>query len=166
MSLCLPSDVLIIEDDFSRAKSIESFLQKEEAAIVITHCADYSQVRQLLDSGRLGAVEAVVLSMSLSERRGEEEPTCRTGLRVLKELRNAYSFKKPVVVLTRTEDSEETCEALMEGCSGYISIVDDTVIEASRFFLEEVKAALIGDSMVVSSNLEHLVLPEIGRAHV
>lgn len=146
--------VLIIDDDDTFVEILKEFLEEDGLIRVVDRCGSEKDCQQWLSEGKLDSVDAVVLDLRLPFENDDKRTDSRVGLRILNTLRDTYRFFGPIIVLTNSRDSADGKEALGNGCDGYLckhAPADEVPVMVS-----ELKMALLGDVVIVSSEMRHV----------
>lgn len=146
--------VLIIDDDDTFVEILKEFLEEDGLIKVVDRCGSEKDCKQWLSEGKLDSVDAVVLDLRLPFENDDKRTDSRVGLRILNTLRDTYRFFGPIIVLTNSRDSADGKEALGNGCDGYLckhAPADEVPVMVS-----ELKMALLGDVVIVSSEMRHV----------
>jgi len=146
--------VLIIDDDDIFVEILTEFLEEDGLIKVVDRCGSEREAQQWLEQGKLESVEAVVLDLRLPFEKGDKRTDSRVGLRILNTLRDSYRFFGPIIVLTNSRDSADGKEALQNGCDGYLC--KHAPADQVPLMVMELKMALLGDVVMVSSEMRHV----------
>lgn len=150
------TNVLIVDDDISFGDLLCDFLVDGGEFNVVARCGSYIEAKQFcLHESNMKAVDAIILDVMLPYS-PDTPPESKMGLVILEKLREHLHFQGPVIVLTSTIDSEDGREALLKGCNGYLC--KHASPEAIPRMVNELKLALSGDVVLVSSKLRHLIV--------
>ncbi|SRR5579885_2506460 len=150
------TNVLIIDDDDAFVEILKEFLEEEGAIHVLHRCGSEQETRDWVKGGNLDSVDAIVLDLRLPAERQDRRTDSKVGLRILNFLRGAHRFFGPIIVLTNSRESADGKEALANGCDGYLCKHAPT--DQIPVMVSELKMALAGDVVIVSSEMRHVFL--------
>jgi DNA-binding NarL/FixJ family response regulator len=146
--------VLIVDDDDPFVEILTEFLEEDGLIKVVERCGSESECQKFLKEGKLNTIDAVVLDLRLPFEQGDKRTDSRVGLRILNTLRDTYRFFGPIIVLTNSRDSADGKEALGNGCDGYLC--KHAPADQVPIMVSELKMALLGDVVIVSSEMRHV----------
>jgi DNA-binding NarL/FixJ family response regulator len=146
--------VLIVDDDDTFVEILTEFLEEDGLIKVVDRCGSERDCQQWLSAGKLDSVDAVVLDLRLPCESGDNRTDSRVGLRILNSLRDTHRFFGPIIVLTNSRDSADGKEALGNGCDGYLC--KHAPADQVPTMVSELKMALLGDVVIVSSEMRHV----------
>lgn len=146
--------VLIIDDDDSFVEILIEFLEEDGLIKVIDRCGSEKETSEWLKLGKLDTIDAIVLDLRLPFDKGDKRTDSRIGLRILNLLRDTHRFFGPIIVLTNSRDSADGKEALGNGCDGYLC--KHAPADQVPVMVSELKMALLGDVVIVSSEMRHV----------
>lgn len=146
--------VLIIDDDDSFVEILTEFLEEDGVIEVVDRCGSEKDTLVWLKSGKLECVNGIVLDLRLPLEPGDKRTDSRIGLRILNLLRNTHRFFGSIIVLTNSRDSADGKEALANGCDGYLC--KHAPADQVPIMVSELKTALLGDVVMVSSEMRHV----------
>ncbi|MDZ4832309.1 MAG: response regulator [Candidatus Melainabacteria bacterium] len=146
--------VLIIDDDDSFVEILTEFLEEDGLIKVIDRCGSEKETSEWLKLGKLDTIDAIVLDLRLPFDKGDKRTDSRIGLRILNLLRDTHRFFGPIIVLTNSRDSADGKEALGNGCDGYLC--KHAPADQVPVMVSELKMALLGDVVIVSSEMRHV----------
>ncbi len=152
------TNVLVIDDDEMFAETLCEFLEDSGGINIMQRCSSYTEAKSWYGSGHLNHVDAVILDLMLPYTAGEEQNGTKYGLTILEDLRKNHSFEGPIIMLTNSRESEDGRAALDRGCSGYLC--KHASADAIPHMVAELKLALTGQVVLVSSALRHLIIHE------
>lgn len=171
------TNVLVVDDDELFAETLCEYLEDSGGIKIIQRCASYSEAKKFYSNGHLQDIDAVILDlilpyggetvpggahtehhMNTGDQHHKNNGSERLGLTILDELRRLYSFKGPVVMLTNSRESMFGREALSSGCSGYLC--KHASADAIPQMVAELRLALTGQVVLISSALNHLIIGE------
>ena len=152
----ITKNVLIIDDDVSFRDVLCDYLCDGNEFKIAARCGSYMEAKAFCSrESNMKAVDAIILDVMLPYKQGYA-PETKMGLVILEKLREQLNFQGPVIVLTNSLDSEDGREALEKGCNGYLC--KHANVESIPRMVNELKLALSGDVVLVSSKLRHLMV--------
>ncbi len=158
------TNVLVVDDDELFAQTLCEYLEDSGGIKIVKRCGSYSEAREWFLAGHLKEIDAVILDLVLPfgregiHPRGKLDTNDRLGLKVLDDLRTVHYFKGPIVMLTNSRESIFGREALSRGCNGYLC--KHASAEAIPQMVAELRLALTGQVVLISTALQHLVIGE------
>ncbi len=146
--------VLIIEDDKDFALILKECLEEDEDIQVQQIIGSESEAFQVIRSGQLIGVDCVLVDLQLPKLPNDSSVSSTAGLRLLEEIRQGQSFYGTVIVLTSSRSASDGQRALAAGCDGYLC--KHAPIDDIPSMLDELKVAIRGHVMMVSSEMRHV----------
>lgn len=148
------TNVLIVDDDDAFVEILRDFLEDDGSIRVVHRCASEQETREWLRTGQLDDIDAIVLDLRLPYERNDKRTDSKVGLRILNYLRGVHRFFGSIIVLTNSRDSADGKEALANGCDGYLC--KHAPVDQIPVMVNELKMALSGDVVIVSSEMRHV----------
>ncbi len=146
--------VLIVDDDEAFVEVLVDFLEDDGLIKVVEHLSSEQETQIWLKEGKLDRIDAIILDLRLPFEKGDRHTDSRVGLRILNCLRDSHRFFGPIIVLTNSRDSADGKEALANGCDGYLC--KHAPADQVPMMVMELKMALLGDVVMVSSEMRHV----------
>lgn len=146
--------VLIIEDDKDFAAILKECLEEDEDLEVKQIIGTEQEAFQFIQSGGLLDLDCVLVDLQLPRSQHESSVSSTAGLRLLEEIRQGQHFYGTVIVLTSSRSASDGQRALAAGCDGYLC--KHAPIDDIPSMLDELKVAIRGHVMMVSSEMRHV----------
>jgi DNA-binding NarL/FixJ family response regulator len=146
--------ILIIEDDKDFAEILKESLEEDEDLEVVAVVGDEESTHKLIKEGVLAGIHCVIADLQLPKTSGDARVNSSAGLRLIEEIRHEQKFYGTIIVMTSSRAPEGGQRALAAGCDGYLckhAPVNDIPV-----MLDELKIALKGNVMIVSSEMRHV----------
>ena len=146
--------LLIIEDDKDFAEILKECLEEDDELEIAGIIGDEESAMQFVKSGGLSNIHCVLADLQLPKNANETRVSSSAGLRILEEIRHGQSFYGTIIIMTSSRAPEDGQRALAAGCDGYLckhAPVGDIPI-----MLDELKIAIKGNVMIVSSEMRHV----------
>jgi DNA-binding NarL/FixJ family response regulator len=150
--------VLIIEDDQDFAAILKECLEDEADLNVVGVLGSEEEALAFFHSGKLHGVDCVLVDLQLPKAPSDKTVSSTAGLRLLGEIRNGQGFYGTVIVLTSSRQAQDGQRALAGGCDGYLC--KHAPVADIPSMLDELKVAIRGHVMMVSSEMRHVFFRE------
>ena len=147
--------ILIIEDDEDFAHILKKALEQEDDLEVVDVIGTEEGAKKRISSDA-NNFDCVLLDLQLPYSDGDRQSNSMAGIAILQELRHQHHFFGTVIVLTNSKSQQDGQRALAAGCDGYLCKRAKTSDVASM--LLELKMAIRGDVILVSSQMRHVFL--------
>ncbi|MGH9551716.1 MAG: response regulator [Terriglobales bacterium] len=146
--------ILIIEDDKDFAAVLRECLEDDTDLKVEQVIGSEHEAMQFIQSGKLIGLDCVLVDLQLPKWPNESSVSSTAGLRLLEEIRQRQHFYGTVIVLTSSRSPSDGQRALAAGCDGYLC--KHAPIDDIPSMLDELKVAIRGHVMMVSSEMRHV----------
>lgn len=150
--------ILIIEDDHDFAAILRECLEEDEDLEVVDVIGNEQEAVQFIQSGKLIGLDCILVDLQLPKSPDEKNVSSTAGLRLLEEIRQGQHFYGTVIVLTSSRAASDGQRALAAGCDGYLC--KHAPIDDIPSMLDELKVAIRGHVMIVSSEMRHVFFRE------
>jgi DNA-binding NarL/FixJ family response regulator len=148
--------ILVIEDDEDFASVLRRAIDKETDLEVAQLINCEQEAIQFINSKELSNCDCVLLDLQLPYSKGDKTTNQSAGIRILQTLRQELKFYGTVIVLTNSKAPEDGQKALAAGCDGYLC--KRAKISDVPEMLAELKLAIRGDVILVSTQMRHVFL--------
>ena len=149
-------NILIIDDDINFRDSLVEDLERDRSWNVLDRFSSEEEVNKWIESGKFRSIDGILLDPGLPFSPRDMRTDHKAGLRILQKLREKAKFFGPVIILTSSRDLSFGKKAMELGCDGYIS--KETQTDQRKNMLEEIKLALSGRVIVISSEMRYVFL--------
>lgn len=146
--------ILIIEDDKDFADILKESLEEDEDLEVAGIVGDEESAQKLIRDGSLAGIHCVIADLQLPKTKGDARVSSSAGLRLIELIRHEQKFYGTIIVMTSSRATEDGQRALAAGCDGYLC--KHAPIGDIPIMLDELKIALKGNVMIVSSEMRHV----------
>ncbi len=146
--------LLIIEDDKDFAEILKECLEEDEDLEISGIIGDEESAMQFIKSGGLAGVHCVLADLQLPKTKDDTRVNSSAGLRILQEIRHGQRFYGTIIIMTSSKAPEDGQRALASGCDGYLC--KHAPVGDIPSMLDELKLAIKGNVMIVSSEMRHV----------
>jgi DNA-binding NarL/FixJ family response regulator len=146
--------LLIIEDDKDFAEILKECLEEDEDLEISGIIGDEESAMQFIKSGGLAGIHCVLADLQLPKTKDETRVNSSAGLRILQEIRHGQRFYGTIIIMTSSRAPEDGQRALASGCDGYLC--KHAPVGDIPSMLDELKLAIKGNVMIVSSEMRHV----------
>jgi DNA-binding NarL/FixJ family response regulator len=146
--------LLIIEDDKDFADILKECLEEDEDLEITGIIGDEESAMSFIKGGGLASIHCVLADLQLPKNKSETRVSSSAGLRILEEIRHGQSFYGTIIIMTSSKSPEDGQRALAAGCDGYLC--KHAPVGDIPSMLEELKLAIKGNVMIVSSEMRHV----------
>ncbi|HEY9684867.1 MAG TPA: response regulator [Oculatellaceae cyanobacterium] len=146
--------LLIIEDDKDFADILKECLEEDEDLEIAAVIGDEESAMEFIRGGGLSGIHCVLADLQLPKTKNETRVNSSAGLRILEEIRHGRNFYGTIIILTSSKAPEDGQRALAAGCDGYLC--KHAPIADIPSMLDELKIAIKGNVMIVSSEMRHV----------
>jgi DNA-binding NarL/FixJ family response regulator len=146
--------LLIIEDDKDFADILKECLEEDEDLEIHGIISDEESAMSFIKNGGLSGIHCVLADLQLPKTKSETRVSSSTGLRILEEIRHGQSFYGTIIIMTSSKSPEDGQRALAAGCDGYLC--KQAPVGDIPSMLDELKLAIKGNVMIVSSEMRHV----------
>jgi DNA-binding NarL/FixJ family response regulator len=146
--------LLIIEDDKDFAEILKECLEEDDDLEIAGIIGDEESAMQFVRSGGLAGIHCVLADLQLPKTKDESRVNSSAGLRILQEIRHGQNFYGTIIIMTSSRAPEDGQRALAAGCDGYLC--KHAPVGDIPTMLDELKIAIKGNVMIVSSEMRHV----------
>jgi|LakMenEpi03Aug12_release.lakeMendotaPanAssembly.Ray.scaffolds.fasta_scaffold353747_2 DNA-binding NarL/FixJ family response regulator len=150
--------ILLVEDHPDFAAALKRSLAAEEDLEIVKHASYVAEVKDYISATNMQEVDCVLLDLHLPREKNDRTTDPMAGLHLLKEMRQTYSFWGTIIILTSSQELQDGQRALQLGCDGYLC--KNTKLSELKDLVAELKAALRGNVILVSSKMRHVFMRE------
>jgi DNA-binding NarL/FixJ family response regulator len=146
--------LLIIEDDKDFAEILKECLEEDEDLEITQIIGDEESAMNFIRGGGLIGIHCVLADLQLPKTKSETRVSSSAGLRILEEIRHGQNFYGTIIIMTSSKSPEDGQRALAAGCDGYLC--KHAPVGDIPSMLDELKLAIKGNVMIVSSEMRHV----------
>lgn len=148
--------ILIVEDDEDFSSILKSVIEQDGEMQVVDLINCEENALKKVRSPAIHDFDCVLLDLQLPFRQGDKTVSSLAGIRILEELRQQQGFYGTIIVLTNSRAPADGQRALAAGCDGYLC--KRARISEVPQMLQELKMAIKGDVILVSSPMRHVFI--------
>ena len=146
--------LLIIEDDKDFAEILKECLEEDKDLEIAGIIGDEESAMKFIKSDGLVGIHCVLADLQLPKTKDETRVNSSAGLRILQEIRHGQRFYGTIIIMTSSKAPEDGQRALAAGCDGYLC--KHAPVGDIPSMLDELKLAIKGNVMIVSSEMRHV----------